>query len=165
MPNLPQAPEFPTASEADQPNRAPAPEITREERTTADAMRFALRRGLLADGSLTALLGGPHVTLHPDDDQALPYVHIEDAIAVTSLPGGAELHVLRIVARQESGRREALVLSGAILGALVDAEIAAPDRGLVTARFGTADIRRDGGRAFLITIRCELLVAPLQEAA
>ena len=71
--------------------------------TAAAALRAAIHDALVADGALTALLGGPKVYDEPPKAAAFPYVTLGEARVEDFSTGersgrGASAHLARLVA-------------------------------------------------------------------
>lgn len=121
------------------------------------ALRAAIRDVLLADGALTAALGGSRVYDEPPRGTAFPYVTLGEArLLDASADGGAvQEHQLTLHAwSRQGGHREAHVIAGALLSALDDAPLALNGHRLVNLRFTVADIRRESdGRTYHALVR------------
>jgi hypothetical protein len=130
----------------------------------AAALRGAIHESLIADGALTALLGGAKVYDEPPRAVSFPYVTIGEArIADFSAGGGSgEEHQLTLHAwSRQGGHREAHMIAGALLQALDDAPLALADHRLVNLRFSVADIRREAdGRTYHALVRFRAVTEP-----
>lgn len=133
---------------------------------SAVSLRAAIRDALVNDSPLVALLGGEKIYDEPPRDAALPYVTLgEDVIADASTstePGGEHALTLHVWSRQ-GGHREAHVIAGAVLEALVDAPLALDGHHLANLRFLVADVRREAnGRTYHGIVRLRAVTEPLQ---
>jgi hypothetical protein len=132
--------------------------------TAATALRAAIHDALVADGALTALLGGPKVYDEPPKGAVFPYVTLGDARAsdfsTASDPGEEHRFTLHAWSRQ-GGHREAHMIAGALLQALDDAPLAPDGCHLVNLRFSVADIRREAdGRTYHALVRFRAVTEP-----
>ena len=132
---------------------------------TADvALRAAIHDALVADGALTALLGGPKVYDEPPNGAAFPYVTLGEARIADFSAGHdlAEEHRLTLHAwSRQGGHKEAHVIAGALLAALDDAPLAPEGHTLVNLRFSVADIRREAdGRTYHALVRFRAVTEP-----
>jgi hypothetical protein len=132
--------------------------------TAAVALRAAIHDALVADGTLTALLGGPKVYDEPPKSVAFPYVTLgETRIADFSTDDDAgEEHRLTLHAwSRQGGHREAHMIAGALLQALDDAPLTPSGHTLVNLRFSVADIRREAdGRTYHALVRFRAVTEP-----
>ena len=119
---------------------------------------------LVADGALTALLGGAQVYDEPPRGAAFPYVTLGEARIDRFLDRqrarrGAPAHAARLVA---PGRpQEAHLIAGALLQALDDAPLTLADHRLVNLRFAVADVRREAdGRTYHALVRFRAVTEP-----
>jgi len=121
------------------------------------ALRAAIRSALLADGALTAALGGSRIYDEPPRGAAFPYVTLGEArLLDASADGGAvQEHQLTLHAwSRQGGHREAHVMWRPIVGPLHDAPLALAEHRLVNLRFTVADIRRESdGRTYHALVR------------
>ena len=120
--------------------------------TAAVALRAAIHDALVANGALTALLGGPKVYDEAPASAAFPYVTLGDARIQDASAGSdpAQEHRLTLHAwSRQGGHKEAHIIAGALLEALDDAPLAPDGHHLVNLRFSVADIRREAdGRTY-----------------
>ena len=132
--------------------------------TAAVALRAAIHDALVANGALTALLGGPKVYDEPPNAAAFPYVTLGDARIQDFSTGNdpAEEHRLTLHAwSRQGGHKEAHVIAGALLQALDDAPLAPDGHRLVNLRFSIADIRRESdGRTYHALVRFRAVTEP-----
>ena len=132
--------------------------------TAAVALRAAIHDALVANGALTALLGGPKVYDEPPNAAAFPYVTLGDARIQDFSTGNdpAEEHRLTLHAwSRQGGHKEAHVIAGALLQALDDAPLSLTDHRLVNFRFALADVRREGdGRTYHALVRFRAVTEP-----
>ena len=131
---------------------------------SAAALRAAIHDALAADTPLTSLLGGARIYDEPPRDAALPYVTLgEDVIAdasTASEPGDEHALTLHAWSRQ-GGHREAHLIAGALLEALVDAPLALDGHRLANLRFIVADVRREhDGRTYHAIVRMRAVTEP-----
>ena len=131
---------------------------------SAVALRAAIRDTLAADTPLISLLGGAKIYDEPPRDAALPYVTLgEDVIADASTatePGDEHALTLHAWSRQ-GGHREAHLIAGALLEALVDAPLVLDGHRLANLRFIVADVRREGdGRTYHGLVRLRAVTEP-----
>jgi hypothetical protein len=132
--------------------------------TSAAALRAAIHDALIADGALSALLGGPKVYDEPPRAVAFPYVTLGEArvsdFSTGSEPGEEHQLTLHAWSRQ-SGHREAHLIAGALLQALDDAPLSLADHRLVNLRFAVADVRREAdGRTYHALVRFRAMTEP-----
>jgi hypothetical protein len=129
--------------------------------TAATALRAAIYDALLADGALSAVLGGPRVYDEAPQDTVFPYVTLgEMRLADASTASEAGLaHQLTLHAwSRQGGHREAHEIAGALLQALDDAPLVLDGHELVDLRFALADIRREAdGRTYHALVRFRAL--------
>jgi hypothetical protein len=132
--------------------------------TAAVALRAAIHDALLADGALTALLGGPKIYDEPPKNAAFPYVTLGEARIEDFSAGGepSEEHRLTLHAwSQQGGHRQAHMIAGALLQALDDAPLEPDGHHLVNLRFSVADIRREAdGRTYHALVRFRAVTEP-----
>ncbi len=132
--------------------------------TAAAALRAAIHDALVADASLTSLLGGPKVYDEVPKAAAFPYVTLgETRVADWSTATDAgEEHQLTLHAwSRQGGHREAHVIAGALLQALDDAPLTLADHRLVNLRFALADVRREAdGRTYRAVLRFRAVTEP-----
>ena len=132
--------------------------------TAAAALRAAIHDTLVADGALTALLGGRKVYDEPPKAAAFPYVTLGEArvenFSAGSDPG--EEHRLTLHAwSQQGGHKQAHVIAGALLQALDDAPLTLSAHRLVNLRFAVADVRREAdGRTYHALVRFRAVIEP-----
>lgn len=131
---------------------------------SAVSLRVAIRDALINDAPLVSLLGGAHIFDEPPREAALPYVTIGgDVIADASTatePGDEHALTLHVWSR-EGGHREAHLIAGAVLEALVDAPLALAGHHLANLRFVVADVRREAdGRTYHGIVRLRALTEP-----
>ena len=132
--------------------------------SSAIALRAAIRDSLAADMPLTTMLGGAKIFDEPPRDAALPYVTLgEDVIADASTatePGDEHALTLHVWSRQ-GGHREAHIIAGALLEALVDAPLSLDGHRLANLRFIVADVRREAdGRTYHGIVRLRAMTEP-----
>lgn len=132
--------------------------------TAAVALRAAIHDALVADGALTALLGGPKVYDQPPKSVTFPYVTLgETRVEDFSTDDDAsEQHRLVLHAwSRQGGHREAHMIAGALLQALDDAPLHPDGHHLVNLRFSVADIRREAdGRTYHALVRFRAVTEP-----
>ena len=132
--------------------------------TAAAALRAAIHDALVADGALSALLGGPKVYDEPPRAAAFPYVTLGEARVADFSTGSesGEEHQLTLHAwSRQGGHREAHLIAGALLQALDDAPLALGDHRLVNLRFAVADVRREAdGRTYHALVRFRAMTEP-----
>jgi hypothetical protein len=131
---------------------------------SAVSLRAAIRGALAADAPLVSLLGGEKIYDEPPRDAALPYVTLgEDTLAdgsTSTEPGDEHALTLHVWSRQ-GGHREAHVIAGAVLEALIDAPLALAGHHLANLRFVVADVRREAdGRTYHGIVRLRALTEP-----
>jgi hypothetical protein len=132
--------------------------------TASAALRAAMHDALIADASLTSLLGGPNVYDEPPRSAAFPYVTLGEA-RVSDFSAGDEAGqehqlVLHSWSRQ-GGHNEAHLIAGALLAALDDAPLTLADHRLVNFRFAVADVRREAdGRTYHALVRFRAVTEP-----
>jgi hypothetical protein len=93
---------------------------------SAAALRAAIHGALKNDGPLAAMLGGGKIYDEPPREAALPYVTLGKAVVSdrsTSTEAGDEHALTLHVWSRQGGHREAHLISGALLQALVDAPL------------------------------------------
>jgi hypothetical protein len=133
--------------------------------TAAAALRAAVHDALVADGALTALLGGPKVYDEPPKSVAFPYVTLGEARVANFAAGGepGEEHQLTLHAwSRQGGHREAHLIAGALLQALDDAPLTPDGHHLVNLRFALADVRREAdGRTYHALVRFRAVTEPM----
>jgi hypothetical protein len=125
--------------------------------TATAALRAAIHDALVADGALTAMLGGARIYDEPPANAAFPYVTLGEA-RVTDFSAGEERleeHQLTLHAwSRQGGHKEAHGIAGALLHALDDAPLSPDGHQLVNLRFSLADIRREAdGRTYHALVR------------
>ena len=128
------------------------------------ALRAAIHDALIADGALTALLGGPKIYDEPPRAAAFPYVTLGEA-RVSDFSAGSERgdeHQLTLHAfSRQGGHREAHLIAGALLQALDDAPLSPDGHRLVNLRFAVADVRREpDGRTYHALVRFRAVTEP-----
>ena len=128
------------------------------------ALRAAIHDALVADGALTALLGGPKIYDEPPRAAAFPYVTLGEA-RVSDFSAGSERgdeHQLTLHAfSRQGGHREAHLIAGALLQALDDAPLSPDGHRLVNLRFAVADVRREpDGRTYHALVRFRAVTEP-----
>jgi hypothetical protein len=133
--------------------------------TASAALRAAIHDALVADGQLTAVLGGPRVYDEPPRAAAFPYVTLGEArvadFSTGSEPGEEHQLTLHAWSRQ-GGHREAHLIAGALLQALDDAPLTIADHRLVNLRFAVADVRREAdGRTYHALVRFRAVTEPI----
>jgi hypothetical protein len=132
--------------------------------TSCAALRAAIHAALIADGALTALLGGPKVYDEPPPAAALPYVTLGEArssnLGTHSEPDHEHQLTLHVWSRQ-GGHREAQLVTGALMQALDDAPLTLSGHRLVNLRFAVADVRREAdGRTYHGLVRFRAVTEP-----
>lgn len=132
--------------------------------TAATALRAAIHDALVADGALTAVLGGPRVYDEVPGDAVFPYVTLGDdriADASTGTEPGEEHQLTLHGWSRQGGHREAHEIAGALLQALDDAPLSLAGYDLVNLRFAVADIRREAdGRTYHALVRFQAVTEP-----
>src|ERR1700752_3522421 len=117
--------------------------------TAAAALRAAIHDALVADGALTALLGGPKIYDEPPKAAAFPYVTLGEARVAdfsTASDAGEEHRLTLHAWSRQGGHKEAQMIAGARLQVLDAAPLAPSGHTLVNVRFATSDIRRESDR-------------------
>lgn len=131
---------------------------------SAVSLRAAIRDALAADAPLVSLLGGAKIYDEPPRDAALPYVTLgEDVISdgSTATEAGDEHALMLHVWSRQGGHREAHVLAGAVLEALIDAPLTLAGHRLANLRFIVTDVRRESdGRTYHGLVRLRALTEP-----
>ena len=132
--------------------------------TATAALRAAIHDALIADGALTALLGGPSIFDEPPRDASFPYVTLGEA-RIADFSAGAdssEEHQLTLHAwSRQGGHREAHMIAGALLQALDDAPLTLEEHRLINLRFSLADVRREAdGRTYHALVRFRAVTEP-----
>jgi hypothetical protein len=132
---------------------------------SAVSLRAAIHGALANDTPLTSLLGGARIYDEPPRDAALPYVTLgEDVVGDNSTatePGDEHALTLHVWSRQ-GGHREAHVIAGAVLEALVEAPLALDGHHLANLRFVVADVRREAdGRTYHGIVRLRAVTEPV----
>jgi hypothetical protein len=132
--------------------------------TAAAALRAAIHDALVADGALTALLGGPKVYDEPPKSAAFPYVTLGEARVEDFSSGdepGEEYRLTLHAWSQQGGHKQAHMIAGALLQALDDAPLSPDGHTLVNLRFSVADIRREAdGRTYHALVRFRAVTEP-----
>jgi len=129
------------------------------------ALRAAVHDALIADASLTSLLGGPKIYDEPPRAAAFPYVTLGET-RISDYSAGDEAgeeHQLVLHAwSRQGGHKEAHVITGALLQALDDAPLSPDGHRLVNLRFSIADIRRESdGRTYHALVRFRAVTEPV----
>jgi hypothetical protein len=132
--------------------------------TASAALRAAIHDALVADGALSALLGGAKVYDEPPRGAAFPYVTLGEArisdLSTGTEPGEEHQITLHAWSRQ-GGHREAHLIAGALLQALDDAPLNVADHRLINLRFAVADVRRESdGRTYHALVRFRAMTEP-----
>ncbi len=132
--------------------------------SSAASLRAAIHDALVADGALTALLGGAKIYDEPPRAAAFPYVTLGEArvndFSAGSEPGEEHQLTLHAWSRQ-GGHREAHMIAGALLAALDDAPLSPDGCKLVNLRFSLADVRREAdGRTYHALVRFRAVTEP-----
>ena len=132
--------------------------------TSAVALRAAIHDALVADGALSALLGGAKIFDEPPGAATFPYVTLGEAritdFSTGSEPGEEHQLTLHAWSRQ-GGHREAHMIAGALLQALDDAPLTLAEHKLINLRFSLADIRREAdGRTYHALVRFRAVTEP-----
>lgn len=129
------------------------------------ALRAAIHDALVADGALTAILGGPKIYDEPPRGASFPYVTIGEARVSdfsTGTEEGAEHQLTLHAWSRQGGHREAHLIAGALLQALDDAPLSPDGHRLVNLRFSVADVRREAdGRTYHALIRFRAVTEPI----
>ncbi len=125
--------------------------------TSTAALRAAIHDALVADGALTAILGGAKIYDEPPAHASFPYITLGEA-RVTDFSAGEERleeHHLTLHAwSRQGGHKQAHSVAGALLQALDDAPLSPQGHQLVNLRFSLADIRRESdGRTYHALVR------------
>lgn len=132
--------------------------------TAAAALRAAIHDALIADGALTALLGGPKIYDEPPNAVVFPYVTLGDARVADFSTGSehGEEHQLTLhVWSRQGGHRQAHLVTGALMQALDDAPLGLAGHHLVNLRFALADVRRlPDGRTYHALVRFRAVTEP-----
>jgi hypothetical protein len=129
------------------------------------ALRAAVHDALAADAALNALLGGPKIYDEPPRAAVFPYVTLGET-RVTDFSTGTEQgeeHQLTLHAwSRQGGHHEAHLITGALLQALDDADLALAGHTLVNFRFAVADVRREAdGRTYHALVRFRAVTEPV----
>ncbi len=131
---------------------------------SAAALRTAIFGALKSDGPLAAMLGGAKIYDEPPREASLPYVTLGEAVVSdrsTATEGGEEHALTLHVWSRHGGHREAHLISGAVLQALVDAPLSPAGHHLANLRFVVADIRREAdGRTYHGIVRLRAVTEP-----
>jgi hypothetical protein len=117
---------------------------------SAVSLRAAIHNALRNDGPLAAMLGGAKIYDEPPREAALPYVTLGETVVSdrsTSTESGEEHALTLHIWSRQGGHREAHLISGAVLQALIDAPLAPVGHHLANLRFVVADIRREADDA------------------
>jgi hypothetical protein len=132
--------------------------------TAAVALRAAIHDALVADSSLTSLLGGAKIYDEVPQAAAFPYVTLGEAQISdwsTATESGEEHQLTLHAWSRQGGHREAHVIAGALLQALDDAPLTLAAHRLVNLRFALADIRREAdGRTYRAMVRFRAVTEP-----
>jgi hypothetical protein len=132
---------------------------------SAAALRAAIHGALKNDGPLAAMLGGAKIYDEPPREAALPYVTLGEAVVSdrsTATEAGDEHALTLHVWSRQGGHREAHLISGALLHALIDAPLAPEGQHLANLRFVAADIRREAdGRTYHGIVRLRAVTEPV----
>jgi hypothetical protein len=132
--------------------------------TAAAALRAAIHNALVADASLTTLLGGTKVYDEVPSSASFPYVTLGEARVAdfsTATEASEEHQVILNAWSRQGGHREAHVIAGALLQALDDAPLALAGHRLVNLRFALADVRREAdGRTYRAAVRFRAVTEP-----
>lgn len=130
------------------------------------ALQTALHAALLADTTLTALLGGDKVYDHVSRSRSYPYITFGQSTQrdwSTGTETGSEHAVTLHVWSQDGGRQEAGAILDAVRTALHDQPLAVNGHRLVNLRVEASDIRRDpDGETFHGTQRLRATTEPAQ---
>jgi hypothetical protein len=132
---------------------------------SAVSLRAAIHAALMNDAPLAALLGAAKIHDEPPRDAALPYVTLGDNVvadaSTATEPGEEHTLTLHVWSRQ-GGHREAHVIAGAVLEALIDTPLALDGHRLVNLRFIVADVRRESdGRTYHGIVRLRAVTEPV----
>jgi hypothetical protein len=132
---------------------------------SAVSLRAAIRSALAAYSPLVSLLGGEKIYDEPPRDAVLPYVTLgQDVISdgSTSTEQGDEHALTLHVWSRQGGHKEAHVLAGALLEALIDAPLVLDGHHLSNLRFVVADVRRESdGRTYHGIVRLRAVTEPV----
>jgi hypothetical protein len=132
---------------------------------SAAALRAAIHGALKNDGPLAAMLGGAKIYDEPPREAALPYVTLGEAVVSdrsTATEAGDEHALTLHIWSRQGGHREAHLISGALLHALIDAPLAPEGQHLANLRFVAADIRREAdGRTYHGIVRLRAVTEPV----
>ncbi len=110
------------------------------------SLQKAIHAALVADASLTALVGGPHVYDHVPRGQPYPYVTFGQSSSrdwSTGTDHGLEMIVTLHVWSRAAGRDEATRIMDAMRTVLHDQPLALDNAHLVNLRHEFSEIRRD----------------------
>lgn len=131
---------------------------------SAVSLRSAIHGALSADAPLVALLGGARIHDEPPRAAELPYVTLGQDIvsdASTATEAGDEHALTLHVWSRQGGHREAHLIAGAVLEALIDAPLDLGGHRLANLRFIAADVRREGdGRTYHGIVRLRAVTEP-----
>ncbi len=132
---------------------------------SAVSLRAAIHGALKADTPLVSLLGGEKIYDEPPRDAALPYVTLGQNVisdGSTATESGDEHSLTLHVWSRQGGHKEAHVLAGAVLEALIDAPLSLENHHLANLRFVVADVRRESdGRTYHGIVRLRALTEPV----
>ncbi len=127
-------------------------------------LRAAIHDALIADATLTSLLGGAKVYDDPPPNPIFPYVTLGEARASdysTATETGTEHQFTLHAWSRQGGHREAHTIAAALLQALDDAPLALAGHVLVNMRFAVADVRREAdGRTYHALVRFRAVTEP-----
>lgn len=128
------------------------------------ALRAAVYDALIADASLTSVLGGPKIYDEPPRAAAFPYVTLGEARIADFSAGSERTHEHQLTLHawsRQGGHKQAHQIAGALLQALDDAPLSLADNILVNFRFSVADVRREAdGRTYHALVRFRAVTEP-----
>jgi hypothetical protein len=115
------------------------------------ALYDAIEAALKSNAPLVAMLGGESriIRVSVEDDPELPCVSFGLPTEPSKSPDGEEHSITLHVWSRDGGHREAHLISGAVLQALIDAPLKPAGHHLANLRFVVAYIRREAdGRTY-----------------
>ena len=128
-------------------------------------LQQAVYGALVADGTLTTLLGGPRVYDAVPDNAAAPYVHLGEATVrdrSTGTEDGVSVTFIVVVWSREAGRAEGLSIAERVRELIHDAALTLNDHVLVNLRHEaseTATVLNPAGRR--VTMRFRAVLEPV----
>jgi hypothetical protein len=133
--------------------------------TAGAALQGAMHAALSAHAPLLALLGGPRIHDRTPDNAAFPYVTFGPSSSLdwsTGSGAGSEELVLVEVWSRQPGRKQALDIADAIVGALGSASLGGGGHRVVLLRHAGLDVAFVPAlRGFRAALRFEALTEPV----